>query len=323
MSVQKYFAARDGKKLSYRLLELPSVASETPKKDHTTVICLHGSSYSSQRYLMFGRSLLAQGYHVCLPDWRGHGGSEGEPGDLHYEGQLQDDLKDLVQHLKQSGFQNFVVGGHSAGSIIALKYIAEHTDHDIKAFFAIAPPLSQTDETRLSGKTGWLQNTIRYWRSRPSLAKTEILSEVDSRLNRYSPKLLPYRYWLAHFFPIFRQWPVMIFPSAAHHQSGVKGAEERVLEYKFRLVQSFSIFNYPELFSSVRIPTKLIVGEFDEVVNDVTLSVILNWYLTPHLPHQLTLIPRANHMSVVLPSAKALTTWLSEHIPAKNLEQAA
>ncbi|WHI47576.1 alpha/beta fold hydrolase [Microbulbifer sp. VAAF005] len=101
--IQEFFQARDGKKLSFRWL--PCDESDL------VLVCMHGSTFSSQWYLMFGRMVHRNGISVCLPDWRGHGKSEGDPGDLDYSDQLQDDLADLLKHLKKEGLRPLFLEG--------------------------------------------------------------------------------------------------------------------------------------------------------------------------------------------------------------------
>ncbi len=288
--IQKFFNARDGKQLAYRWF----AASDAKK----VVICLHGSTFNGLRYGNFARVIAMGGPHVCLPDWRGHGDSEGAPGDLDYETQLQDDLFDLIQHLVSQGFSSVVLGGHSAGALIALRFIAA-TDHpQVTGYFAIAPPLTSTDETRkYDFNKGNLEYRFRYCR------KKQQYRQADKKALQHAPTLNIGKYALAHFIPWCRSLKVMNFPETG-------GAGGRVLSYSYQLLNAYSVRNYPELFSSIKVPCHFIVGENDEVIDGDTLSSIVSWYVSPYIKSSFSLVPKANHMTILTPASASIGKWL-------------
>ncbi|WP_299945136.1 alpha/beta hydrolase [uncultured Microbulbifer sp.] len=290
---QEFFLARDGKKLAFRWL--PSEYTQA------VLICMHGSTFNSQWYLMFGRIVQDRGITVCLPDWRGHGNSEGRPGDLDYQDQLQDDLQDLVNHLKGKGVHHFVLGGHSAGALVALRYLGMYGTKNIIAFFAIAPPLTQTDETRKHNydTSGW-GHFFRYFR-RKRYSKPLVESELKNL-----PKMNLWLYWLALLIPYFRNLPVLHFPALG----SIAGNQQRILDCSYNLLGAYNAKYYAELFSSIDIPCHFIVGEFDEVIDAHILYTVMTWFISPDIDSRLTEIPRANHMSAISASAKLISSWL-------------
>ncbi|MCO1334753.1 alpha/beta fold hydrolase [Microbulbifer sp. OS29] len=290
---QEFFQARDNSNLSFRWL--PADNTEF------TLICLHGSTFSSQWYLMFGRIVHSHGISVCLPDWRGHGKSEGKPGDLDYSDQLQDDLSDLIKHLNKRGVNHFVLGGHSAGSLVALKYIHLYGTDSIAGFFAIAPPLTQSEETRkydipVSG----LEYFVRYNRKR------HYTRPVAGKDQQNLPKLSLWKYWVALIFPRLRKLSVLRFPPVG----SVAGNQGRVLDCTFNLLSAYSVKRYSDLFASLDIPCHFLVGEKDEVIDTHVLHTIMSWYVSPSIESKLTELPRATHMSAISASAKPISGWL-------------
>ena len=289
--IQEFFTARDGKQLAYRWFAAPD-------SEHV-VICLHGSTFNGLRYANFARVIAMRGTNVCLPDWRGHGESEGLPGDLDYETQLQDDLFDLIEHLTSKGICKVVLGGHSAGALIALRFIATTEHPQVSGYFAIAPPLTSTDETRKYDFTkGNWEYRIRYCR------KKSHYRQPDKRALQYAPEINIAKYTLAHVIPWFRSLKVMNFPEAG-------GTQGRVLSYSYRLLDAYSVRNYPELFSSLKVPCHFIVGEYDEVIDNDTLSSIVAWYVSPYIDSSFSLVPKVNHMTVLTPASVSIAGWLT------------
>ncbi|WP_444896898.1 alpha/beta hydrolase [Microbulbifer sp. SSSA005] len=292
--IQEFFQARDGKKLSFRWL--PCDESDL------VLVCMHGSTFSSQWYLMFGRMVHRNGISVCLPDWRGHGKSEGVPGDLDYSDQLQDDLADLLKHLKKRGAKAFVLGGHSAGSLVALKYLHLYGSKDIAGFFAIAPPLTQSEETRKYDiPASGFEYYIRYGRKRHYTRPRA--SAGDQNL----PKIKMLKYWLALLFPPLRKLSVLSFPPVG----SAAGNQGRVLDCTFNLLSAYNVKRYADLFASLNVPCHFFVGEKDEVLDTHVLHTVLSWYLSPNIKAGLTELPRATHMSAISASAKPISSWLT------------
>lgn len=128
-------AARDGKKLfSYRY------ASEGSK---TAIILLHGvlsSAFMMNRTAGLLRE--ATGAEVFAADIRGHGRSEGKPGDVSYIGQYVDDIADLIAaiHNERPGV-SIILAGHSMGGGICLQYALQKNVPDVDGYLLLAPHL--------------------------------------------------------------------------------------------------------------------------------------------------------------------------------------
>jgi pimeloyl-ACP methyl ester carboxylesterase len=88
------FAARDGVQLSARLLDAGS--------SETLVLFLYGVLASSAKHSETARLLHETlGATVVSLDLRGHGHSEGTPGDVDHIGQYEDDVADVVATLRR------------------------------------------------------------------------------------------------------------------------------------------------------------------------------------------------------------------------------
>jgi pimeloyl-ACP methyl ester carboxylesterase len=294
------YQARDGITLAYRWF--PRADSEQNGMG-TVLICLHGATMNNLRYVTLARTCQAKGISVCLPDWRGHGESEGKAGDLDYRQQLQDDLADLLNHLRQAGAEKLIIGGHSAGSLIALGYIGDHGCDAIDGFFAIAPPLSKTEETcRYDYPGAGMQYLARYWR------KKRYQRPLSEEAARYLPKINFVRYWLATWMPFFRHQVVMHFPTMG--PSNIPN-DHRVYDYTYMLISAYSHTRYPELLSKITVPCRFIVGEFDEIVEPDLVHHLRAWYIHPELDSDSQVIARSQHMSVIMPAGHVLSAWLT------------
>jgi alpha-beta hydrolase superfamily lysophospholipase len=129
------FQARDGTWLAYRLYPAAGGAS-----DRLAILC-HGSSASSEEMNAVGKALAAAGVAAAAIDARGHGAS-GTRGDVAYLGQLDDDLADLVAHLREAyPAARLTLIGHSAGGGFALRVAAGPLAGAFDRFVLLAPYL--------------------------------------------------------------------------------------------------------------------------------------------------------------------------------------
>jgi pimeloyl-ACP methyl ester carboxylesterase len=135
------FQARDGTWLAYRLYPATNGASDR------LAILAHGSSASSQEMNAAALALAAAGVAAVAIDARGHGAS-GSRGDIAYIGQLDDDLADLVAHLRGSyPSARLTLIGHSSGGGFALRVAGEPLGAAFDRFVLLAPYLGYTAPT--------------------------------------------------------------------------------------------------------------------------------------------------------------------------------
>ena len=150
------FQARDGTWLAYRLY--PAADGGRDK----LAIVYHGSSASSDEMNATGLALANAGFVVVAVDTRGHGAS-GTRGDIAYIGQLEDDLADLVAHLRADyATARLTLVGHSSGGGFALRAAAAPVGASFDRFVLLAPYLGYRAPTnRPSEGTGlWAATDI-------------------------------------------------------------------------------------------------------------------------------------------------------------------
>ncbi len=143
------FQARDGTWLAYRLY--PAGHGETDR----LAFLAHGSSASSDETHAIAQELAASGVAAVAIDARGHGAS-GTRGDIAYAGQLDDDLADLVAHLRVTYPKaRLTLIGHSSGGGFALRIAAGPLGGLFDRFVLLAPYLGYAAPTnRPSEGTG-------------------------------------------------------------------------------------------------------------------------------------------------------------------------
>ncbi len=139
-NVPQKFLMRDGKQLfSYKYQH----------DGNTTIILLHG--VLSSAYMMNKTSgLLKEATHseVIALDFRGHGQSEGVPGDVDYINQYVDDLEDMVLAIKKDKpNQKILLAGHSMGGGIILRYAMEKHAPTVDGYVLFAPHLGANAPT--------------------------------------------------------------------------------------------------------------------------------------------------------------------------------
>lgn len=100
-----------------------------------TLVFVHGLSGSSSAWATY-EERFKNSYNVLTFDIRGHGVSMKPRSYAEYSMRhFSDDLYDLVRHL---GIAQFVLVGHSFGSLINLGFVAEHHDM-IRAAVFLSP----------------------------------------------------------------------------------------------------------------------------------------------------------------------------------------
>ncbi len=127
------FRARDGELLAYRAYPVPGATR--------IGLLFHGASDSSQGLHSVAKTLSEAGVAAYAVDVRGHGDS-GPHGDIGYIGQLEDDLVDLVAHLKGTYPQaRIVLFGHSAGGGFVLRMAGSESSRLFERFLVTSPYL--------------------------------------------------------------------------------------------------------------------------------------------------------------------------------------
>lgn len=144
-----YFQARDGTSLAYR--RYPARSSQTSG----AAILIHGSSGSSVAMHPLARALAERGVESFVPDMRGHG-SSGTRGDIGYIGQLDDDLADMVAHIRTGGTAlPLTLAGHSSGGGFALRVAGSANQNLFTRTVLLAPYLGVKAPSTRPNAGGW------------------------------------------------------------------------------------------------------------------------------------------------------------------------
>lgn len=146
------FVARDGARLS-----VLHVASERPNAP--LLILLHGSGWHGQQFDALATG-LAKNAEVLVPDLRGHGINPQPRGDLAYIGQYEDDLADLIKAYQKDG-QKVILGGHSSGGGLVVRFAGGPHGEMIDAAILMAPFLKYNAPTTRKNSGGWARPLTR------------------------------------------------------------------------------------------------------------------------------------------------------------------
>ena len=145
------FQARDGTWLAYRRYPARHGAKGR------TALLAHGSAGASAQMNAIATGLANAGIEAIAMDFRGHGAS-GTRGDVAYNGQLDDDLADLLTDLRRtSPDAKIAFVGHSSGGGYGLRVAAGPLGATFDRFVLLAPYLGHRAPTvRLAeAAKGW------------------------------------------------------------------------------------------------------------------------------------------------------------------------
>ena len=93
------------------------------------IALIHGLAEHSGRYEHVGTRLADAGYSVYTADLRGHGRSEGFPGDVSGLSDWLEDAEAIVARARDAAAGRPVFAfGHSLGALIAPAYVARHPE---------------------------------------------------------------------------------------------------------------------------------------------------------------------------------------------------
>ena len=153
---EQWVTLRDGKELFFRLYESNS---------ETTLVLLHGSGSESKYLSQIASFLSTNGImRVITPDLRGHGRNKGTHGDIDYIGQLDHDIEDLLAHVDRTySGKNVVLGGHSSGGGMALRYVGNESVAQPNALLLLAPYLGHDSPTVKPNSGEWVTVALKRW----------------------------------------------------------------------------------------------------------------------------------------------------------------
>ena len=144
------YTVRDKATLYYR-------SYESKTDTNKVLILLHGSAWHGMQFHQLARFVSDNGLaHVITPDLRGHGFQPERRGDVDYIGQLEDDLADLISILKkQYPNASFILGGHSSGGGLVIRFAGSRYGSKIDAYVLLAP-FHQVQRSHHTSEFRWL-----------------------------------------------------------------------------------------------------------------------------------------------------------------------
>jgi non-heme chloroperoxidase len=266
------FSARDGTHLHYR---------QYPAESDTAVILLHGSGSHSRYFLPLAKHLSGQGEaQVFTPDLRGHGENPVRRGDIDYIEQFEDDVMDLIAYIREThSIKNIVLGGHSSGGGLALRFAGSQYGPEAQGYVLLAPFLRHDAPTMRTNAGGW---------ARPYIKRTIGLSI----LNGFGIR------WLNSLDVIAFNMP----------QAFRDGTE--TLAYTYRLNTGYAPRDYTADLRAIKAPLLVVVGTADEAFDAQQFKPTVS----QHAEAEVVLLDGVSHMGVVVGEAvqSTLSDWLQK-----------
>ena len=255
----KAYIARDGVKLNYRYYSSES---------DVVLILIHGSGWHS-RYLFRLASYIASGNtaHVYTPDLRGHGEAPQRRGDIDYIDQLEDDLADFVSLIrKEHPTAKLVVGGHSSGGGLALRFAGGPYGDSVDAYLLLSPFLKYNAPTIRPNSGGWAHVYL------PRIVGLSMLNNIGIRFMNYL-EVIEYN-----------------MPGA--YRDGTE-----TLTYSHRLNMGYAPRNFKKDLISAKGPMLLVIGTADESFDALAFPPIMADYKPDA---EVVLLDDVTHMGVVV-----------------------
>lgn len=160
----EFYQARDGARLGFRRYDAATNTAAGGSADTAAaplMVFIHGSGWHGAAYDGLARELAATGkLTVLLPDLRGHGPDPETRGDIAYIGQFEDDLADLIALQRKPG-QKLLIGGHSSGGGLAVRYAGGDHGNGLDGAILVAPFLKHDSPATRPASGGWAKPLTR------------------------------------------------------------------------------------------------------------------------------------------------------------------
>ncbi len=254
----KKYVARDGVRLSYRYY---------PVESDKVIVLLHGSGWHSQYFLPLARFISSEGLaKVYTPDLRGHGPGPVRRGDVDYICQLEDDLADLLDFIREQNPKNkLIVGGHSSGGGLALRFAGSQYGNQADAYLMLSPFLKYNAPTIRLNSGGWaLPYTKR-------IIGLTMLNNIGIHLFDYLPAIR--------------------FNMSKEARNGTE-----TLVYSHRLNTAFAPRDYKKDLQAISQPLMVVAGTADNAFIAEEFEPVIS----PYTSVVVELLPGVSHMGVVV-----------------------
>lgn len=274
MSPLEPFKARDGTELSFRRYKADS---------NVHAILLHGSSAHSAYLHPFAKYLSSKNVaNVYALDMRGHGPHPKRRGDIDYIGQLEEDIADLIGYIKAhaGGDGRFIVGGHSSGGGMALRFGGSKYGHLAGDVLLLAPYLGYSAPMVKKNAGGWADPDT------PRIFGITVLNHLG--IKRYNGE------------------KVLRFNLPGKYHNGYE-----TLEYSFRLMNGMHPDDYKESLRNMKSRLLILVGTEDEAFHAAEFeSGIL-----PYKPDaRISYVEGGSHLGIIMsePAMEEASRWITE-----------
>jgi pimeloyl-ACP methyl ester carboxylesterase len=241
---EHHFEMRDGTRLFARRFVADS---------DTTFVIIHGvTAESSQLNRSAGMIRESSGGEVFAIDLRGHGSSEGDPGDVDYIGQYEDDVTDVVAQIQSDNpGGNVILAGHSMGGGIAQRYAMKADAPTVDGYLLFAPLLGTGAPTM------------------PTESVEQTGPDQPVYMELHIPRIIGLLMLNGFGITGLNSLPTMLFNPAMKLQ---------VSEYSFRAMVSTAPQDFVAGLSAITSPLLVIVGESDETFLADEFEPVVNTY---------------------------------------------
>ncbi|MBF4801481.1 alpha/beta hydrolase [Aeromonas hydrophila] len=283
------FSVRDGCRINCRIYR--------NIKPQSVLLLLPGFGLSSDDYIPFCERLVKTTPTVVYsPDLRGHGKSQGVPGDVAYIGQLQDDLTDLLAAIKyrHPGIP-LIIAAHSGSSSLAIAHLAAQQDSVVRALYLIAPVFFGYMEFDRQIKPAY---RYIYYGKYNRVPHENVASKFNvNQQFRYSLK----RHLIAEALPFQRKICVLQVR---------RDKEQPWKKYSFRYLKSYRCPHLQNALEKISVPVRVLVGAEDEVILPDAVISTLHWHLAPNILREMRCLRGMGHFSILAVSALLVSQWL-------------
>ncbi len=270
---ERYFKTRDGINLYSNSFDVES---------NTTIILLHGILASNYQFnTTAGLISKTTKTNVITLDFRGHGKSDGESGDIEYIDQYVDDISDIVSMIrKEKPNQKIILAGHSMGGGIAMRNAMKNNTASVDGYILFAPAL------------GWESPTTR----------KETNANDEKFAQAHLSRIIGTAMLNAIGITSFNDKPVLFFNLQD---------DSSIVEYTYRSMASMSPENAAAAFRKVNKPLLVLVGKEDQVFYSDQFEPLV----TENSNGEVHIIANANHNSIHYNSQSIATIkdWLSKN----------
>ncbi len=253
--------------------------------DERLIVLAHGSGWHGMQFHAMAGELAKRGLGtVVVPDLRGHGPAPERRGDVDYIGQLEDDLADLIGFMKdRHGYGEVVLGGHSSGGGLAVRFAGGADGAIVDRFVLLAPFLKYDAPTTRPNSGGW---------AHPATGRIVGLTLLN-----------------ALGVTAFNHLPVISFAMPRQVLDGPYG-NTATTRYSFRLNQSFAPRpDYRGDLARMTQPFLLLAGTADEAFFSGRYEEVISASTSSG---RYVLLPGIDHIGVTLDAAAidAVADWI-------------